>query len=129
MFLFSSKRRHTRGALVTVVQTCALPILELERRSSDQTLGFINDQVGIFESLLGESSSKLEDYKRENNFIDIQASSAEMLESLTRLTEQKSTLEIQRRNIAVLTNDIQNGKEVIGGIKIERASCRERVCQ
>src|SRR3546814_16570024 len=39
-----------------------------------------------------------------------------MLESLTRLTEQKSTLEIQRRNIAVLTNDIQNGKEVIGGI-------------
>src|SRR3546814_140934 len=39
-----------------------------------------------------------------------------MLESLTRLTEQKSTLEIQRRNIAVLTNDIQNGKEVMGGI-------------
>src|SRR3546814_13509668 len=26
MFLFSSRRRHTRGALVTGVQTCALPI-------------------------------------------------------------------------------------------------------
>src|SRR3546814_9658436 len=88
--------------------------LKLKRRSSDQTLGFINDQVGIFESLLGESSSKLEDYKRENNFIDIQASSAAMLESLTRLTEQKSTLEIQHRHIAVLTNDIQNGQEEIG---------------
>src|SRR3546814_8621745 len=25
--LFSSRRRHTRGALVTGVQTCALPIL------------------------------------------------------------------------------------------------------
>src|SRR3546814_6617737 len=25
-FLFSSRRRHTRGALVTGVQTCALPI-------------------------------------------------------------------------------------------------------
>src|SRR3546814_7026829 len=25
-FFFSSRRRHTRGALVTVVQTCALPI-------------------------------------------------------------------------------------------------------
>src|SRR3546814_10641316 len=27
MFLFSSRRRHTRCALVTGVQTCALPIL------------------------------------------------------------------------------------------------------
>src|SRR3546814_936527 len=28
MFLFSSRRRHTRCALVTGVQTCALPISE-----------------------------------------------------------------------------------------------------
>src|SRR3546814_5472836 len=27
-FFFSSRRRHTRGALVTGVQTCALPIFE-----------------------------------------------------------------------------------------------------
>src|SRR3546814_9851680 len=27
-FFFSSRRRYTRGALVTGVQTCALPILE-----------------------------------------------------------------------------------------------------
>src|SRR3546814_3665894 len=35
MFFFSSRRRHTRCALVTGVQTCALPILEsaLETRS------------------------------------------------------------------------------------------------
>src|SRR3546814_5458492 len=30
LFFFSSRRRHTRGALVTGVQTCALPILEGE---------------------------------------------------------------------------------------------------
>src|SRR3546814_1900754 len=29
ILLFSSRRRHTRGALVTGVQTCALPIYEL----------------------------------------------------------------------------------------------------
>src|SRR3546814_11250083 len=29
MFFFSSRRRHTRCALVTGVQTCALPILSL----------------------------------------------------------------------------------------------------
>src|SRR3546814_6283607 len=30
-FFFSSRRRHTRCALVTGVQTCALPISELQR--------------------------------------------------------------------------------------------------
>src|SRR3546814_3026851 len=28
-FIFSSRRRHTRGALVTGVQTCALPICQM----------------------------------------------------------------------------------------------------
>src|SRR3546814_4788114 len=31
LFFFSSRRRHTRCALVTGVQTCALPIFELAR--------------------------------------------------------------------------------------------------
>src|SRR3546814_5294690 len=31
MFFFSSRRRHTRCALVTGVQTCALPIFSLAR--------------------------------------------------------------------------------------------------
>src|SRR3546814_5751162 len=30
LFFFSSRRRHTRCALVTGVQTCALPILDLQ---------------------------------------------------------------------------------------------------
>src|SRR3546814_15869179 len=30
VFFFSSRRRHTRCALVTGVQTCALPILSVE---------------------------------------------------------------------------------------------------
>src|SRR3546814_8597104 len=34
IFFFSSRRRHTRCALVTGVQTCALPILAATRRSS-----------------------------------------------------------------------------------------------
>src|SRR3546814_18161829 len=33
-FFFSSRRRHTRCALVTGVQTCALPILELAMREA-----------------------------------------------------------------------------------------------
>src|SRR3546814_11514987 len=33
-FFFSSRRRHTRCALVTGVQTCALPICQLKRHYS-----------------------------------------------------------------------------------------------
>src|SRR3546814_9790491 len=32
MFFFSSRRRHTRCALVTGVQTCALPIFRTDQR-------------------------------------------------------------------------------------------------
>src|SRR3546814_1196091 len=44
VFLFSSRRRHTRCALVTGVQTCALPIsalpaLEQERCDVDDSRG------------------------------------------------------------------------------------------
>src|SRR3546814_987902 len=35
LFFFSSRRRHTRCALVTGVQTCALPISGLRARHSD----------------------------------------------------------------------------------------------
>src|SRR3546814_1759959 len=36
MFFFTSRRRHTRCALVTGVQTCALPILPVLGRVLDQ---------------------------------------------------------------------------------------------
>src|SRR3546814_4068017 len=62
MFLFSSRRRHTRCALVTGVQTCALPIWMpatsavvlgiLGARpllgSFDQAFQFIQDYTGFF---------------------------------------------------------------------------------
>src|SRR3546814_4102849 len=35
VFLFSSRRRHTRCALVTGVQTCALPICVVAARRAD----------------------------------------------------------------------------------------------
>src|SRR3546814_20756345 len=38
LFFFSSRRRHTRCALVTGVQTCALPISEYENRRDADTV-------------------------------------------------------------------------------------------
>src|SRR3546814_4019851 len=38
-FFFSSRRRHTRCALVTGVQTCALPIFPMMKKVRFRTLG------------------------------------------------------------------------------------------
>src|SRR3546814_15429116 len=42
-FFFSSRRRHTRCALVTGVQTCALPICSTRRLASERTGWFSAD--------------------------------------------------------------------------------------
>src|SRR3546814_4729217 len=42
-FFFSSRRRHTRCALVTGVQTCALPISQ--NGASDVEIGVLNQQL------------------------------------------------------------------------------------
>src|SRR3546814_9107846 len=39
-FFFSSRRRHTRCALVTGVQTCALPILRIAARDENSDTGW-----------------------------------------------------------------------------------------
>src|SRR3546814_3377827 len=52
LFFFSSRRRHTRCALVTGVQTCALPILAtIEQDDEDLPMAF-----GDEGRLLGERS-------------------------------------------------------------------------
>src|SRR3546814_16568354 len=45
VFFFSSRRRHTRCALVTGVQTCALPICTLIGRLLHDTRGLYDDQL------------------------------------------------------------------------------------
>src|SRR3546814_3487424 len=44
-FFFSSRRRHTSCALVTGVQTCALPILEDIARAIDPRLADTEDDI------------------------------------------------------------------------------------
>src|SRR3546814_1010675 len=51
MFFFSSRRRHTRCALVTGVQTCALPIFALwipqAREQWDEELSWLHAQFPL----------------------------------------------------------------------------------
>src|SRR3546814_5792065 len=71
---FSSRRRHTRCALVTGVQTCALPILQHEQRAqakrlqqADTTNRVLRDEllgIGQRAALLEDSVSQLADPER-----------------------------------------------------------------
>src|SRR3546814_6679135 len=46
VFFFSSRRRHTRCALVTGVQTCALPISRASSESERRKILVVNLRVG-----------------------------------------------------------------------------------
>src|SRR3546814_10601209 len=50
-FFFSSRRRHTRCALVTGVQTCALPIFSQEVVDSSAIEGEVLDRMSVQSSL------------------------------------------------------------------------------
>src|SRR3546814_5654159 len=52
VFFFSSRRRHTRCALVTGVQTCALPIYTLSLMALTLSVGFIaDDAIVVLENI------------------------------------------------------------------------------
>src|SRR3546814_4689726 len=58
-FFFSSRRRHTRCALVTGVQTCALPIL---------LVGFVDGEIDVQQMekrIRGRVKSQMEKSQRE----------------------------------------------------------------
>src|SRR3546814_5727521 len=48
LFFVSSRRRHTRCALVTGVQTCALPICLLDARGVEQAVDVAEDEELVF---------------------------------------------------------------------------------
>src|SRR3546814_2125030 len=72
-FFFSSRRRHTRCALVTGVQTCALPICKLNPLNSDFDL-YSMGKDGVTKSQITNKDS-LDDVLRANDgaFVDLAA--------------------------------------------------------
>src|SRR3546814_9266871 len=49
LFVFSSRRRHTRCALVTGVQTCALPIFTIRVFQGEREMAADNKLLGQFD--------------------------------------------------------------------------------
>src|SRR3546814_9401485 len=104
MFFFSSRRRHTRCALVTGVQTCALPILielRLITHGAIEQAGVEHRQAKMRGERLGDRA-----LARRGGAIDGDNHCCKPASSTSKL-----------------------GKLVATGAKIGRASCREGVCQ
>src|SRR3546814_4704911 len=99
-FFFSSRRRHTRCALVTGVQTCALPISPAERCNTGIDIARSRDCEWIF-------FLNAMDLLNASAFVDFAHYHADLDAVWGNICE----------NI-LGTND-----------EIGRASCRERVCQ
>src|SRR3546814_9787372 len=108
IFFFSSRRRHTRCALVTGVQTCALPIStwHAHHRSA---FGAVLDDQPLMLNVLADLA------------IESEAATAAALR-LARAFDAAPDDEHEAALKRLLT-------PVIKYWKIGRASCRERVCQ
>src|SRR3546814_4969213 len=59
VFFFSSRRRHTRCALVTGVQTCALPIWASEAKPSLTGFPLLVDRVVLRIEAIGSTTAEL----------------------------------------------------------------------
>src|SRR3546814_4670681 len=101
MFFFSSRRRHTRCALVTGVQTCALPIYDLSAGEAPHERGCPPEEFAI------------------GSFVSCDCSSQEQGE-LAFVPAVQACLPPKLRPCTAFC--------YVAG-KIGRASCRERVCQ
>src|SRR3546814_2586937 len=100
-FVFSSRRRHTRCALVTGVQTCALPISVPEH---------LRRLLRPVQSLGGARPKA--SFRDERGFLWV-----------AKFPSQEDVFNMAGAEAACLDMAVECG------IEIGRASCRERVCQ
>src|SRR3546814_19525368 len=118
-FFFSSRRRHTRCALVTGVQTCALPIFAFPAGRTRQEFPDVSAQIRPQTVSFAAANTAIV----EQNFdYDLLSPNALMQKAVG------ETITLLRTNPATGAETRERAK-VLAVNEIGRASCRERVCQ
>lgn len=112
----SDSRAFTKDFLRTLINTYTNYDIQAKRQSSDRTLSFINEQLDAFESLMRKSSSKLQNIKQQYDLLDVSATSAQYMSTVSELKTKKLNLEIQEKNFDLVTDDIKNNKEVVANV-------------
>src|SRR3546814_3173325 len=143
IFFFSSRRRHTRCALVTGVQTCALPIFavfDIDERRQIAPQDFINKTVVIVGTMqtfrINDTNMRnvySTDENLERHFRDARMGEGlEVEDSGPRRGDVKYSFAnlLHRQRPLLILDDAHNFMTGLSGsVKIGRASWRERVCQ
>src|SRR3546814_3843500 len=126
IFLFSSIRRHTSCAVVTGVQTCALPIYRdlADLLGADQ----LTDEIGAVERVGKEEPQRADDAvhrrRRHARLVLLELELPDILgaRGVGRATQPGR----EPSDVAKIVTLRLRGEPAQG---IGRASCRERVCQ
>src|SRR3546814_15996769 len=135
-FFFSSRRRHTRCALVTGVQTCARPILRFVAERADVgeareavfalTLpekrgSFLRLCEAVGKRSVTEFNYRISDPEKAHVFVGLQISSEAETEKLANNFRKKGFPTIDLTGNEMAKTHLRD--------KIGRTSYRERVCQ
>src|SRR5690606_36798783 len=108
----SANGLFTRDFLKNLIRSFQDYEVDFKRKSSELTLEFINAQLERFNDALQLSSTKLEDFKRTNDLIDVGTTATELMKVLTELQNKKYELEIQDNNIELLIRQLNGNKDV-----------------
>src|SRR3546814_2646793 len=126
LFFLSSRRRHTRCALVTGVQTCALPISPLFHVTAEIPVFLQSFALGrklvLMPKWNADEAMRLIQDEKCNYFVGVPLMSYEILVSPNRKNYDLSTCKSYAGGGA--PRPPEHVRRQIG-----RASCRERVCQ
>src|SRR3546814_6641440 len=104
VFFFSSRRRHTRCALVTGVHTCALPI------SPNRRVIYLSAEKFMYQFIRALRHKNTMAFKEQFRSVDVL-----MIDDVQFISGKDSTQE--------------EFFHTFNALEIGRASCRERVCQ
>src|SRR3546814_9495274 len=113
VFFFSSRRRHTRCALVTGVQTCALPICDQPRPARTELARALG--VEFFLELIEPA--------------EVGDRIGELARGAAAVRRHDLPEEIMVPEAAAIVADLGRDLRRLAEDKIGRASCRERVGQ
>lgn len=80
------------------------------RRSANQTVDFINNQLGFIDTEAGKSGSTLANYKTRNNMVDANSSTSMTVGKLADFEKQKTELKLKQLGIKQLQEQVNSNK-------------------
>ena len=109
---------YTEDFLANLVSAYREYDLRQKRLSSDLTIEFIDEQVGIYSGYLKESARELELFKQKNQLLDISSSALEITSKVRELEQRKNELEIQKAYIDMLETNMGKTFETVNYLSV-----------